>query len=119
MYPLYPGATWGTAVATVSPDYGSIVAVQSLAATGTTDIAAVSTPFTKYYDDKLTAAGWAPDISREAGGPGAEVSFYTKDGQFIVVMFSSVFHNQPANAPEECPCDVTLSLMSGTQQPAK
>ena len=115
VYPLYSGATWGQAEATTSPDYGQVVEVQSVPVTNTSDISAVSTPFTKYYDDKLTAAGWTPDVSREAGGPGAEISVYTKGDQFIVVMFSSLFHVMPADAPEQCPCDVTLSLMSGTQ----
>ena len=115
VYPLYSGATWGQAEATTSPDYGQVTEVQSVPVTNTSDIAAVSTPFTKYYGDKLTAAGWTQDMSREAGGPGAEISAYTKGDQFIVVMFSSIFHVMPANAPEQCPCDVTLTLMSGTQ----
>ena len=115
IYPLYTGVTWGAAVATTSPDYGQVTVVKSTAATDTTNIAAVSTPFTKYYEEKLTAAGWVRDMSREAGGPGAEVSVYTKGEQFIVVMFQSLFKVKHADAPSECPCDVTFSLMSGTQ----
>jgi hypothetical protein len=115
LYPLYSGATWGTAVATTSPDYGQAVEVQSVPVTNTSDIAAISTPFTKYYDNKLKAAGWAPDISREAGGPGAEISAYTKGAQFVIVSFNSVFHVMPADAPEQCPCDVQLTLMSGAE----
>src|SRR3989338_998334 len=114
-YPLYAGVTWGAAVATTSPDYGPVTVVKSTAATDTTNIAAVSTPFTKYYEDKLRAAGWARDMMREAGGPGAEVSVYTKGDQFIVVMFQSLFKVKHADAPSECPCDVQFSLMSGTQ----
>ena len=48
-YPLYAGTTWGRAVATTSPDYGQVTIVKSTAATDTMNIAAVSTPFTKYY----------------------------------------------------------------------
>lgn len=115
VYPLYSGATWGTAVATTSPDYGQVVQVQATAATNTMNIAAVSTPFTKYYDDKLTAAGWKQDIMEEASGPGANISFYRKGDQYIVVSFHSVFHVRQPDASVQCPCDVTLSLMSGTQ----
>lgn len=114
LYPLYSSAQWSKAhekVATDGPGYEIV----SNPFTDVTDIGAVSTPFTKYYLDKLTAAGWAPDMSREAGGPGAEVSYYTKGDQFIIVSFHSDFKVKHPDAPSECPCDVTLSLMSGTQ----
>lgn len=115
VYPLYSGVTWGAAVATTSPDHGPVVQVQATAATNTMNIAAASTPFTKYYDDKLTAAGWTQDIMKEASGPGANISVYRKADQFIVIMFSSVFHVRQPDAPVQCPCDVQLTLMSGTQ----
>lgn len=113
--PLYTGATWGTAASTTSADYGEIVQLQSQPFTDVTDIAAISSPFTKYYEDKLTSDGWVRDMSREAGGPGAEVSVYTKGDQFIVVAFRSVFKVTHPDAPSECPCDVTFTLSSGTQ----
>lgn len=115
VYPLYSGATWGEAEATTSPDYGPTTVVQSAPFTDTINIAALSTPFTQYYHDKLTAAGWAQDMMREAGGPGGEVSFYTKGDQFIVVEFHSVFKVKHVDAPSECPCDVTLGLSTGKQ----
>jgi hypothetical protein len=111
--PLYTGAEWGEAQATTSPDYGAVTQVQAIAATDTMNIAAASTPFTKYYDDKLKAAGWTQDMAEEASGPGANVSVYRKGDQFIVVMFRSLFKVTHPDAPSECPCDVTLSLMSG------
>ncbi len=115
IYPLYSSATWETAVATTSPEYGQVVQVQSAPFADTTNIAAISTPFTQYYNDKLTAAGWTQDMSREAGGPGAEVSFYTKGDQFVKVSFHSVFKVNNPDAPSECPCDVSFTLVSGTQ----
>ena len=114
VYPLYSGATWGDSHGKTTDD-GPGYEVVSEPFTDVTNIAAVSTPFTKYYEEKLTAAGWVRDMSREAGGPGAEVSVYTKGEQFIVVMFQSLFKVKHADAPSECPCDVTFSLMSGTQ----
>ncbi len=113
LYPLYTDATWGSAVATTSPDYGPVAMVQSVPVSGITDIAGLATPFTQYYHDKLTAAGWTQDMSREAGGPGAESSVYTHDGQFVVVSFQSVFSIQSTDAPEACPCTVHFTLMSG------
>ena len=113
--PLYSGVSWGTAEATTSPDYGAVSFMQSTPLVNVTDIASKSTPFTTYYHDKLVAAGWTPDMSREAGGPGAEVSVYTKGSQFIVVSFHSRFHVQQSDAPSQCPCDVQFTLMSGLE----
>ena len=116
VYPLYTGATWGEAAATTSPDYGPIPVVQSVPFTDVTNIAEKSTPFEEYYDDKLTAAGWVPDDMRAASGPGANITYYAKGDQFIVVFFHSDFKVKNPDAPSECPCDVQFSLISGTQQ---
>jgi len=115
VYPLYAGATWGQAAATTSPDYGPITVVQSVPFTDVANIAEKSTPFEEYYDDKLTAAGWVPDDMRAASGPGANITYYTKGDQFIVVFFHSDFKVKNPDAPSECPCDVQFSLISGTQ----
>lgn len=114
VYPLYSGVTWGKATATTSPGLGQISEVQALAASGTMDIASVTQPFTKYYSQKLEAAGWTADPAMDAGAPGAEISVYEKDKQFIEVAYGSFFHNISADAPEQCPCDVTFTLASGT-----
>lgn len=115
LYPLYPSVQWGSAHTATTTD-GAGVGIESVPIKDTNDIAAVTAPFTKYYDDKLAQAGWTRDMSREAGGPGAEVSYYTKGQQFAIVSFHSDFKVRPADAPAQCPCDVTLSLMSGTQE---
>ena len=115
VYPLYSGVTWSDAVATTSPDHGAVTVTEATAATDTTNIAAASMPFTKYYDGKLKAAGWTQDMMEEASGPGANVSVYRKGDQFIVVSFHSDFKVRSTNAPVQCPCDLTLTLMSGTQ----
>jgi|SRR3989344_5819058 len=116
VYPLYTGATWGQAAATTSPDYDQITVVQSVPFTDVTNIAEKSTPFEEYYDDKLTAAGWVPDDMRAASGPGANITYYTKGDQFIVVFFHSDFKVKNPDAPSECPCDVQFSLISGARQ---
>lgn len=115
LYPLYAGATWDSVEATSSPERGLVSIVRSVPFVDTMDIAGVSMPFEKYYVDKLTAAGWTRDMAGEASGPGANISVYRKDGQFVAVSFQSVFKVRKPDAPVECPCDVTLSLMSGTQ----
>jgi hypothetical protein len=115
LYPLYPSAAWGAAEATTSPDYGAIVRLDSDPFTNVTNIAAISQPFTAYYHDKLTEAGWLQDMSKEAGGPGAEVSYYTKRDEFAVVSFHSDFLVKHPDAPSECPCNVTFSLINGTE----
>ena|SRR3989344_2260649 len=114
LYPLYTGATWGDVQPKTTID-GPGFEVVSKAFTDITNIAEKSMPFEKYYEDKLTAAGWVRDMMREASGPGAEVSVFTKADQFIVVAFHSDFKVKHPDAPSECPCDVQLSLISGTQ----
>lgn len=110
-YPLYDGVEWGEAEILE----GGLVRVASMPIIDTTNIAAVARPFTGYYHDKLISAGWKQDLMREAGGPGASVSYYAKDGRFIVVSFESEFKIKHDDAPSECPCDVTLSLTSGRE----
>lgn len=123
-YPLYPGAEWGRETAetagtetTAADGNGTgIVTVTSEPFVDVTNIAAVSTPFTEYYRQKLTAAGWKPDMMREADGPGANVSYYAKDDRFIIVSFQSDFKVRSDDAPSECPCDVRLSIASGRSE---
>lgn len=112
LYPLYSGVRWG-AVKASSVEGAAGAEVLSEPIVNITNIAASSTPFTEYYKNKLTGAGWAQDMSKEAGGPGAEVSVYTKGREFIIVTFTTTFHTKPANAPESCPCDLQLGLISG------
>jgi hypothetical protein len=119
VYPLYSGASWSPVEATTSPDYGEVSVIQSQPFINITDIAAKSTPFTTYYHDKLLHGGWVQDMQREAGGPGAEISVYTKGDQFVVVAFSSIFHDQKPDAPAQCPCDLRFSLMSGIEHGSK
>jgi hypothetical protein len=108
-YPLYDGVEWGE----VQKLEGGLTRMASKPIIDTTNITSVAIPFTEYYHQKLTAAGWEQDMMREASGPGANVSYYAKDGRFIVVSFESEFKVKHADAPSECPCDVTLSVTSG------
>lgn len=110
-YPLYDKVEWGEAEILE----GGLVRVASKPIIDTMNIAAVAMPFTGYYHDKLISAGWVQDMMREAGGPGANVSYYAKDGRFIVVSFESEFKIKHDDAPSECPCDVTFSLTSGRE----
>lgn len=111
VYPLYEGAEWGE----TEEISNGLFKVESVPFTDTDNIAAMAMPFTDYYHQKLLAAGWEQDMMREASGPGANVSTYTKDGQFITVAFKSDFKVKNDNAPSECPCDLTLSITSGKE----
>ncbi len=108
-YPLYAGAEWGE----VQKLEGGLTRVASKPVVDTTNITGVAMPFTEYYHEKLASAGWEQDLMREADGPGANMSYYVKDGRFIVVSFESEFKVKHDDAPSECPCDVTLSVTSG------
>ena len=114
LYPLYSGAMWGDVQPKTTID-GPGFEVASKPFTDITNIAEKSMPFEKYYEDKLAAAGWVRDDMRAASGPGANITYYTKGDEFIVVFFHSDFKVKNPDAPSECPCDVQLSLISGTQ----
>lgn len=111
LYPLYPGAAWSPVERTTIEDLEGYAATSS-AAIDTDNIEAATRAFVQYYTEKLAAAGWVPDISREAGGPGSEIAPYTKDGAYVVISFSTVFKSGGQDEPEQCPCDVTLTLFS-------
>lgn len=111
VYPLYRDVEWGS----VEEVNDGVLKVESEPVVDTTNIAAIAMPFTEYYHDKLLAAGWEQDMMREASGPGANVSTYTKDDRFITIAFESEFKVKSDNAPSLCPCDVTLSITSGKE----
>ena len=113
VYPLYNGLTWGAEEATTSSSFvGYGVVSQTIS--GISDLSAVSAPFDNYYKTKLLALGWSADISLEAGGPGAEVLAYKKGGEHIILGYNTVFHGGGINEPEQCPCDITFSIFSGS-----
>ncbi len=111
LYPLYSNVTWSPAISTTTEDLSGLK-VTAVAATGTNDIASATRAFTTYYEQKLVAAGWKQDTSREAGGPGAAIESYQKGNSHALFGFTSVFHGGGANEPEHCPCDVTLFVFS-------
>jgi hypothetical protein len=111
--PLYPGAAWNAPQATTFDDTaGTEVISQPIS--GVTDLAGVFEPFEQYYAQKLAAAGWTVDNTQAAAGPGSEVTVYKKGSEEIVVSYQSLFTVVSAHAPEQCPCDVTMSVFSGT-----
>lgn len=114
LYPLYEALSWGPVQEKFVVD-GPAVGIASEPVSDITNLAEHFQPFERYYDDVLTRAGWVRDDSRAAAGPGAEVTYYTKRDTFIIVSFSTVFHNQKTDAPAECPCDIQFFLTSGTQ----
>jgi hypothetical protein len=72
------------------------------------------TPFEEYYQLKLSALGWTEANDLAAGGHVGGQTGYRKDGAVILIRFHIDYENQPANAPSECPCMVTLSLFSAS-----
>lgn len=120
IYPLYPGISWGpemsatdtmplNGIQTVFTGYG----VTSQTVKNITNIAAVTTPFEKYYRNKLKAAGWVMDNYLLASGPGSNIVVYTKGDDYMVISFATVFHAGGVNEPVQCPCDTTLSIFNG------
>lgn len=124
-YPLASGITWGdmAAATTTIPATGAQggqvtlagVRITSQAIPNLTDLSAASSPFEKYYQKKLTAAGWKVDNSIAAGGPGADIIGYKNGDEYIIIQYTSVFKNDGGGvAPETCPCDMTFSIFAGT-----
>jgi hypothetical protein len=121
LYPLYSGISWGNEKAatttmrlktTTFPINGYKITSQTI--NGITNIAAITTPFTDYYRQKLLAAGWKQNIYMEAGRPGSEIEGYIKGNNSITIEFDSVFTVKNPNEPEQCPCNTTLSIFSGS-----
>lgn len=124
-YPLYSGSglgsssaagiSWATPAPVFATTTPSLIGVElvSRPIMNITDLATPTAPFMTYYRRMLTAAGWKVDNLLAAGGPGAEVAGYTKGAEYILIEYSSDFKVRPANAPEQCPCDLTMEIFAG------
>ncbi len=114
-YPLYDGVSWAPPEAFTFSFMGSTtpgVSVDSVPVMDTMDPASVFSPFEKYYADKLAADGWTVDNALAAGGHTGGQTAYRKGTALILTNFHITYHTVPADAPSECPCDVTVSLFS-------
>jgi len=111
LYPLYPGLAWNAETATTTLALtGYRVSSQTVA--NISDLSAISSPFEKYYREKLSALGWSEDNTLAAGGPGSAVIAYRKSGGLIILSYQTVFHGGGSNEPVSCPCDISFSLFS-------
>ncbi len=114
-YPLYSGASWDAPVVetfVIGSTTYSGASVTSSSVTGTMDSGSVFTPFETYYAKKLRALGYTVDNELAAGGHTGGQTAYQKGSSLILTRFNIIYHTIPANAPSECPCDVTLSVFS-------
>jgi hypothetical protein len=116
VYPLYSGVTWSQD--SYTDEYNNLVGyeISANAVNNTYNIAEVSTPFEKYYADKLTSLGWNVDNSRAAGGPGVEITAYKKGDEYIIVRFETNFKGIKIDEPVQCPCNVTFYIFSGKEK---
>ncbi len=126
-YPLYAGSgvgvgsssatgiSWATPTPVFATTTPSLIGVEivSQPIMNITDLATPSTPFMNHYRRALTATGWTVDNMLAAGGPGAEITGYTKGSDYFIVSYTSDFKVKSADAPEQCPCDLTFSLFAG------
>ena len=118
LFPLY-AAPWGAphpADVVIGSTTLSGVAVEARVATSTLDPGSAITPFDRYYDRLLKAAGWKIANEYASGGHVGGQTGYTKGGATILTEFRIEYGKTPPNAPSECPCTVTLSLFSGEQR---
>jgi|SRR5579862_6207785 len=117
VYPLYANLTW-TAEQPKTMTLGTLtltgIQAVSQPVANVTDLAAIFKPFEAYYANKLQAAGWSVNTSLAAAGPGAATTVYTKGQSYAVVGYSTNFKGGGANAPAQCPCDITLSVFTTT-----
>lgn len=111
LLPLYASVSWGAPRAATMGDLSGTRATSS-PIMDITNIAAATKPFETYYRDKLVAAGWKVDISREAGGPGALVEAYQKGSAHILYGFTTVFKGTKPGEPVQCPCDTSFFVFS-------
>lgn len=113
-YPLYSGLSW---VAEQQSTLENLSGYEAISApiTNITDLSAVSTPFDAYYKNKLETSGWAVDNALAAGGPGDSITGYKKGNEYILVSYTTKFHAGGVNEPEQCPCDISFSVFSGSR----
>ncbi len=114
-YPLFPALSWKSEQPGIYDDIRGYQAL-SIPLTNLTDIASATLPFETYYAAKLKGAGWLEDKGLDAGGPGSELTAYKNTSGYIVVGYTSAFHAGGTSTPEECPCDVTFNVFSGSIQ---
>ncbi len=91
-------------------------AINATVATSTMNPSKFFSPFDKYYKDKLTALGWKVDNSLLANGPASGQTVYRKGSGVVAINFLTIFHNISNTRPEQCPCDVNLSIFSSAPQ---
>lgn len=116
--PLYDGVQWNKSEVeefVLGTTTYSGTSVTSAPVTATMNPSAVFTPFENYYEQKLRALGYAVDNLLAAGGHTGGQTAYRKGSSLVLTRFSIVYRTVPANAPSECPCDVTVSLFSSTK----
>ena len=111
-YPLYAGATWGQpSASTLEGMTGAMASSEKIG--GITDIASITTPFDAYYASKLSALGWSPDLSLDAGGPGSAETGYKKGMARIVFGYATDFLGTKPGQPVSCPCSLAFTVWSG------
>jgi hypothetical protein len=116
-YPLYAGASWNTSTKKTSMVGSASItgaSIDSVPVTNTMDPSSIFSPFETYYASKLKNAGWSIDTSLAAGGHTGGQTGYRKGSNVLLTEFHVNYHSVPKDAPSECPCDVTLSLFSGS-----
>lgn len=115
VYPLYGGVDWNKPQVerfTIGTTTYSGASVASVPVTATMNPATVFTPFENYYAQTLRSLGYVVDNQLAAGGHTGGQTAYRKGHSLILTRFNIVYHAVPANAPSECPCDVTVSVFS-------
>lgn len=115
LYPLYGGVEWDVPEAetvTVGAAAYEGASVSSFAIPAGMDPASIFMPFERYYENKLQASGWTVANDLAAGGHVGGQTGYRKGESIMLTRFHIEYHTAPADAPSECPCDVTLSLFS-------
>ncbi len=116
-YPLYTGVEWGSETAGTRIIGGVTLSgyeVRSAMQKDLTDLSAVSLPFVMYYKNKLLAHGWKEDLDLAADGPGSGLTVFRKGAEYLVLGFSSDFKVPGKNAPDQCPCDLTMSVFNAS-----
>jgi hypothetical protein len=113
-YPLYSELSWGAEQPGTIENLSGYETI-SAPITNITDLSAVSQPFDAYYKNKLETAGWTVDNSLAAGGPGDSITGYKKGNDYILYGYTTKFKDIKPNEPEQCPCDISFSVFSGTK----
>lgn len=123
VYPLFSNLKWSEAVAKSTISGDMTVNGYEIKATSKINNNVEASNFFKYYDQKLKLLGWSVNNKVAADGILGSQTGYDKNEDIYIILGYNIKPGKitsGANEPLQwtCPCEVTYSIFTGTNNPA-